>query len=154
MTAILSFVWVATCALYNLKEPRIPNSLILIGFGGAIWLRIQDWQENGLIYFHILNITAAWILWFLFWKLRWWGGGDAKFMMVVTLAFPDLTMISYMMIMIVIGSVIVMTKEYGWNLRLLVAESLRLRTLENSTQRLRAVTFLGAGWIIWFFTEI
>lgn len=154
ITALLSAVWVFSCSVYNYREPRLPNLLILVGLIGSLIFRAQHWTTQGIALFEVFIVVATWSLAVTFWKLRWWGAGDAKFLMTLTLAFPDIAMIIWMMSVNMIAGIYGMyrlnsAKPFVWRNTIFQVER-----LENSAHRLRAVTLLGIGWFIWFAMEV
>ncbi len=134
LIAILAAIWVATCSGYDLFRKRVPNGLMAAGWLGAMILRAY-WllAGNGNAPFQVLVTLLIWLLSIGFWLAGWWGAADAKFLMAVTLAFPDIGMLAAML------------------LANLSAGLFGLAYLRSRPSRasLPAVACLGAGWLAW-----
>jgi len=80
---------------------------------------------------------AAWVLGFSFWYVGWWGAADAKFLMVLSLAFPTLAML-----LLVSGANLAVGL-------LLDKKRIGRRTMTTEQISLPAIPILGLGWLIW-----
>ena len=147
---IISAIWVIACAGWNIFEPRVPNWLTSTGLLLAALFRWSDWLPTGVIASQFVLILVVWGSIFLLWRIRWIGGGDAKFVMAVILAFPDWLLVAYLMLANIAGLLIFSIKRDGirWrNIKKRLTGT--LDDHQTSRDRLRATTFLGLGWFIW-----
>ncbi len=131
-TALLAGVWVIACIVSDLKSRRIPNRLMVLGWISAALLRASSIpsgkESQGM---RVIFTLAAWTLALTFWLTRWWGAADAKFVMALTLAYPNLWMLLIMAVMNLGAGLLV------------------IRCLSHSKRGLPAVACLGAGWLAW-----
>jgi Flp pilus assembly protein protease CpaA len=132
--ALGSGVWVMACGFYDLRARRVPNWLTGLGLMGAALLRMH-WivMGPGSTAFAWLLTVSIWVLALTFWLAGWWGAADAKFVMVLSLAFPDPLMLLAM-----------------FKLNLVAGLCLRwTRKADLLLVKIPAVTILGAGWLGW-----
>jgi hypothetical protein len=121
-----------------------------LGIFLALLFRWNDWLSTGVIGSQVITILIAWGAVLLLWSIRWIGGGDAKFFAAIVLAFPDSLMIACVMIADIAGLIINSSKRDGlrWvNIKNRLAGN--LEEFQESSDRLRATTFMGIGWFIW-----
>lgn len=83
----LSFTFILAAAICDLRCRRFPNWLAVTGLLGGIVLRLRDAQVPTpmAIGTFLLALLAA----FLLMGVDAWGAGDAKFLIVLMLAFPS-----------------------------------------------------------------
>jgi Flp pilus assembly protein protease CpaA len=147
---LVSTAWVLTCAIWNILEPRVPNWLTSLGLFLALLFRWYDWLPTGMIQNQLVIILIVWVMVFILWRIRWIGGGDAKFVVAAVLAFPDWLLVACLMIADIIGMLIFSIRRDGFSW-----EKMRnritgnLEELPEAQDRLRATTFLGLGWLVW-----
>lgn len=147
---VISASWVFVSAAWNIFQPRIPNWLSSLGFILAIIFRWVDWSGNGFEGSQLILILLAWFVTLIFWRLRWIGGGDAKFVMIVILAFPDRLLIACLLIFDILGLMIYSLLRDGVQPKKMKQHLTgNLGTHLDSKDRLRATTFLGIGWFLW-----
>jgi Flp pilus assembly protein protease CpaA len=102
MAALL--VWSAIAAGMDLRRSRVRWWWSLLGLVGAGIFRIVTWAgdeidpEEALIIFVV--VTASYSLW----KVRWWGGADAKTAMTLVIAIPDLVFIAIIALVSLVAS--------------------------------------------------
>lgn len=132
MIAFLATLWVALCSGYDIFQGRVPNGLMGVGWIGAVLLRTY-WTFTGIGDAEIQGFITivAWALALGFWLAGWWGAADAKFIMALSLAFPDPWMLGAMA------------------LANLVVGVLALRVASWRGKSMPAVACLGAGWLAW-----
>ncbi len=132
MVVFLAALWVVFCGGYDLFERRVPNLLMGFGWIGAVLLRIYSTLSgNGDAVLEGVLTVAGWALALAFWLAGWWGAADAKFIMALTLAFPDLSML---------GAMAIVQLTIGF---------LALRIASWKGKSMPAVACLGAGWLAW-----
>jgi Flp pilus assembly protein protease CpaA len=131
-------VWVFACGVCDYRRRRIPNILMFFGWAGASALVVhQSLKGESLGALQAAITLAVWGLAILFWLQGWWGAGDAKFVMALALAFPDL----WMFLAMFLG-----------NLAAGVTAARAAREdgqLGHRQRTLPAVTVLGLGWLAW-----
>jgi Flp pilus assembly protein protease CpaA len=131
-------VWVITCMRYDCCHRRIPNLLAFSGwFGATTLVGVRIFMDDGQTALHWLITLSIWSLSIAFWFLGWWGAGDAKFVMALALAFPDLWMLLAMFLV---------NLALGGCASVIVAVN-GMHTPEQKT--LPAVGLLGLGWLVW-----
>jgi Flp pilus assembly protein protease CpaA len=131
-------VWVIACGVCDYRQRRIPNTLMFFGWAGASALVIHhNLTGNGLTALQATITLAVWGLAILFWLPGWWGAGDAKFVMALALAFPDLWMLLAMFLV-------------NWIAGVIAARAV-CEDGQPSQKRhtLPGVTVLGLGWLAW-----
>jgi Flp pilus assembly protein protease CpaA len=147
---ITSTIWVLLCSIWNAFIPRVPNWLTTLGIFLALLFRWNDWLSTGLVPSQVFTIFIAWGAAFILWRIRWMGGGDAKFFAAIVLAFPDSLMIAFVLIGDIAGLLVYSLKRDGlrWaNIKNRLAGN--LEEFQESSDRLRATTFMGIGWLVW-----
>lgn len=128
-------LWIIACAAWDLHARRVPNSLMALGWAVAAVYRVGTLMNGAGQPIPEAGITLlAWSLAVGFWLTSIWGAADAKFLMALTLAFPDLGMLAGMLLV---------------NLLLGLVSS-RLA----SQKSLPAVALLGAGWLAWALVQL
>ena len=84
---ILISAWLVAVAAWDRAERRIPNALVLPVLGAVLaWRLYQAVSQRTLTY--LWWMLLAWGVIVALWALHWWGGGDAKFLMVLFGTFP------------------------------------------------------------------
>jgi len=68
---------IALAIFFDLRERRIPNWLILLGFGGGVSLNVFFYGVNGALQ-SVLGFFLAIALFILPFALGWMGAGDVK----------------------------------------------------------------------------
>jgi Flp pilus assembly protein protease CpaA len=136
--SIPAAVWVIACGAWDYRRRRIPNTLMSFGWAGASALVLhQNLTGDGLGAAQVTITLAVWGLAILFWLQGWWGAGDAKFVMALALAFPDLWMLLAMFLANLATGVIASR---------VVCED---GQLSQKRHTLPGVTVLGLGWLAW-----
>lgn len=152
---LISSVWVLTCAIWNILEPRVPNWLTTLGLFLAFLFRWYDWLPTGVVQDQLMSILIVWVAVFIFWRIRWIGGGDAKFVMAAVLAFPDWLLVACLMIADIIGLLVFSIRRDGFSWgKIKKRMTGNLEELPEGQDRLRATTFLGLGWMVWLMTTL
>jgi len=139
MIFILSLLWVLTCGISDYQTRKVPNWLIAIGLVGAILLQIRHWDNDMMHAGNIVLIIGFWAYFVAIWFMGWWGGADAKFSMVLLLAFPDMTL-----------AITMFVAHAGAVLTTYIAKR-RSNDIKELSPRitLPLVTYFAAGWIAW-----
>lgn len=146
---ILAAIWILACMQYNLQQPRLPNTLVLVGFFGAAYLRLWSWNSPQLSPLEAFTILVAWGLAWIFWSLGWWGAGDAKFMMVLLLAFPRMSLLAWVALANVLGAWAFQTDLVHRSLSSIKTFWWQAGVSSAPTAAMPGVTCLGAGWWLW-----
>jgi Flp pilus assembly protein protease CpaA len=133
ISMVIFAIWSAASAIYDMRFRRVPNRLMVFGMLGALFVRLGSYEMNYWV------VGAAWASALLFWRLGYWGGADAKFLMVLTLAFSDPFMVLWMMLIHLLVGVV------GW-----ICQRAR-REMEGGVQptRIPGIPLLAAGWAVW-----
>jgi Flp pilus assembly protein protease CpaA len=132
LNVFLATMWVAACSGYDILQRRVPNGLMGLGWIGALLLRTYSTLTgNGDAVLQSVITVASWALALAFWLAGWWGAADAKFIMALSLAFPDPGMLGSMA------------------LANLMVGGLATRVASWKGKNIPAVACLGAGWLAW-----
>ncbi len=133
---LLTAAWVVVCGGLDLAQRKVSNWLIALGWMGAVLLRANSiLSGKGNVAIGIVITLSIWALAITYWILGWWGAADAKFLMALSLAFPDLWMLLAMITA---------------NLAISHFMQARFRRQSGSLPKaIPAVTCLGAGWLVW-----
>ena len=135
MIFTISMCWALACAISDYKKHRVPNWLIATGFIGAAFLQARHWSNALINAGNIVTIVGVWIFAITIWAKGWWGGADAKFLMVLILAFPDITLMLTMFAARAGAVLAIYSKQYF---------------LSNAkAQTLPSVTYFASGWVVW-----
>jgi Flp pilus assembly protein protease CpaA len=137
--ALGSAVWVTACSWYDWRTRRVPNPLMLAGLLGAALLRWRwiSMQQSSAVFEGLLTLSV-WALALGFWLASWWGAADAKFVMVLSLAFPAPLMLLAMFL-----------SNAAVGLLGQIAVHWLAEPTASQPVRLPGVTILGAGWLGW-----
>lgn len=128
--ALSTALWITACGAWDWHARRVPNQLMALGWLAALAFRVSRLATGAGNPLLEAGITlAAWALAVGFWLGNIWGAADAKFVMALVLAFPDLWMLAAMLAANLLLSVVA-----RWFIQ---------------NKALPAVTFLGAGWLAW-----
>jgi Flp pilus assembly protein protease CpaA len=129
--------WVFTGVVFDYLYASLPNELALIGLLAALALRGHAWTTAGFELLQFGTLLLAAFIALGFWVRRIWGGGDAKFLMILLLAFP-----SNLLALIVLSL-----------LALFVAVKYASRRVKLTSKKqiadVRAIIFMGMGWFVW-----
>ena len=88
--------------------------------------------------YSIWVVTAALaLLSLVFFYKNVWGGGDTKFMLIALIAVPDVLAYCSMLLMLAL--------KIFYDL---------VRGRAENTPPIRAVVYLGGGWLLWFLTQL
>ena len=88
---MLELIWIllilTVAAAYDLKNRRIPNALILIGFIGLLGFQTldQNWQPFSVFIGLMVGLSL--------WQMKAIGGGDSKLLVLVSAAFAPAQLI-------------------------------------------------------------
>jgi Flp pilus assembly protein protease CpaA len=137
--ALGSAVWVTACSWCDWRTRRVPNPLMIAGYLGSALLRWR-WMssEQASPIFEGLLTLSVWALAFGFWLATWWGAADAKFVMILSLAFPAPLML---LAMFLSNAVVGLLGQ--------IAVGRPAEPTASQPVRLPGVTILGAGWLGW-----
>lgn len=80
--------WTLIAGAQDYKSRKVSNRLMLIGLFLSIWVHCTTNRDAKREVTALVIITAMVLLSILYWSLKWWGGADAKFWIVSTIAFP------------------------------------------------------------------
>lgn len=146
--------WTLLCAWIDVRTRRVPNWVFVIGFLGALFLRIRYELIYAFSPISLLLTVIACTFAFQVWALRWWGGADAKFIMVLSIALPSPAMMIFLLLGILLPSVIYFVRKYGLNLKEWVQVSLSKANLDTTPKHktMPAVATMTIGWITWMVT--
>ena len=122
-----------------------------IGFLGAIALRVIHIRNGGETLSTAVFTAGIWVVSYLAWDNDWWKGADAKFIMILVLAFPYHLMPIITLIPNVLVGIYVLIRKYGANMIDWYQVLIERQTLEEApkSSRLKALPVLSLGWLIW-----
>ncbi|MBN2500824.1 MAG: prepilin peptidase [Anaerolineales bacterium] len=129
-------LWALGCGVLDYRTRRVPNAYMALGLAAALANFVRHSVGGQITGFHLVLLTAAWGLALAFWAFGFWGGADAKFTMVLSLAAPDPLLLT-----------ILAAAHAG--VTLLVTLSNCIPWLGTPTQGLATVTTLAVGWTVW-----
>jgi Flp pilus assembly protein protease CpaA len=130
LLALFTTIWITVCGAWDWQARRVPNGLMALGGLAALVYRVSRLASGAgspLLEAGITLLAGALALGF--WLARVWGAADAKFVMALALAFPDLGMLAVML-----AANLLLSLSARWFLK---------------NKNLPAVAFLGAGWLAW-----
>jgi Flp pilus assembly protein protease CpaA len=85
----LFVTWSLLAGLWDLQCRRVPNWWMLCGYLLSGVLYYTAWQGGALgIEAAVIAISVS-LLSILYWSFDWWGGADAKFLIVSVSVFPN-----------------------------------------------------------------
>ncbi|WP_263008654.1 A24 family peptidase [Pseudobutyrivibrio xylanivorans] len=87
-------IWslLTVASLFDARDYRIPNQLIVLGYMAGLFLNIQQYNAIGIVYFVIKAVVPVAILILLYMWRHSLGSGDIKlFSVMATLVGVDLT---------------------------------------------------------------
>lgn len=137
IVVIIATLWVTICSACDLVTRRVPNMLLALGILGAALLRAGSLlvgsaqRDAPALVLSAAVVLSVWTLGVAFWLVRWWGAADAKFIMALSLAFPDLGLL----LAIAIANALAGLVGLGIN--------------HPEGKRLPAVAILAFGWLVW-----
>jgi Flp pilus assembly protein protease CpaA len=129
-------LWVLGCGVLDYRSRRVPNAYMAVGLAAALANFVRHSVTGKLTGFHLILMLAAWMLALIFWAFGFWGGADAKFTMVLSLAAPDPLLLT-----------VLVAAHAG--VALLVGLSQAIPWLGTPTRGLATVTSLAIGWTVW-----
>lgn len=83
---IVVTLWLGVVSIWDLRERRIPNGLVMPVMLAALCWRIYASAAHRTL--DIAFVLIAWVIVFLLWQIGVWGGGDAKLLMGLLAMFP------------------------------------------------------------------
>ena len=118
-------VWLATISVWDRRQRRVPNWLVLPVMGTAfLWQAYESivHQQNAILF-----VGIAWIVVFALWRGHVFGGGDAKLLMALFALFPTTEFLVLFSVVVCLVSI-----------PLLILKHVRVggRPLRNARQRL------------------
>jgi len=139
LTLTCSLAWVSVAALYDLRVRRLPNWLAVLG----IILAAGRWLlgEHQLDLVTGIALVTAMLMAVLLFAFNIWGAGDAKFLVILLLAFPSMSLY-IMLLAAVLGS------QVGGLTFTLV------RQQDTARKSVPLVTCMAVGWLVWSISKL
>jgi Flp pilus assembly protein protease CpaA len=134
--AIASTAWIAGSAWMDHKRRQVSNRWMGLGFLGASALFVSHSAEGRIAPLNLAVLALTWVVSLALWNAGLWGGADAKFIMIITLAFPDPLMALCMFF-------VHASAPAG------VWISSRIRRKAAAGTQLPAMVYLAIGWGAW-----
>jgi len=144
-------LFMLAAAVIDLRAHRVPPWLTLPVMGGAVVYQL--WVEGDII-----GLLITWSVAFLLWKLRFYGGGDAKVLMGLFGFYPMLSLAWAQVVVALVVSIPVLVYKYRHRLIERVATvgamaltgNLPLPSREDYRRRGIPVVWVYAlGWLGW-----
>lgn len=88
---IIAFIFLIIAGLYDLKYRIIPNYLNFSVFFIGVLFALLNSLRGEFLYLKafILSILSVFFIGYLFWKLGFWGAGDAKLFLALSSLLPE-----------------------------------------------------------------
>jgi Flp pilus assembly protein protease CpaA len=85
---IIFVLWSLFAGFEDYQHRIVPNWVIMVGFCLAVWIQVETIRGGAFSIVSVVIFSAVVVLSLFYWGMQWWGGADAKFLIVTTLAFP------------------------------------------------------------------
>lgn len=134
-----SLAWVSVAALYDLRARRLPNWLAGLGIilAAGSWI-LGEHQLNLITGSALVTALLMAVLLFAF---NIWGAGDAKFLVILLLTFPSMSLY-IMLLAAVLGS------QVGGLTYALVWQQ------DTARKSVPLVTCMAVGWLVWSISKL
>ena len=123
-----------TAAYWDIAYFKFPNALALAGAVGMILFRILG--KFQLTTYQFFIIATLWLFAIIMTVTRLWGAGDAKFLMILILGYPRLSLVIALIGALLGAQIIALSARWVWG-----------RKTRN--QRLPVILFMAIGWFVW-----
>lgn len=149
----LFLLWTAAAAWMDLRSRRVWWLWFILGGVAAGIYRFLLWAADGFAFDQLILMVVIISAAFQLWRVRAWGGADAKTVMVLVIAAPDWKMVLVLALADLIFVLGWKALREGWEgVRRLAARAVRSLQGEAPAagERVPLVAILCAGfWVYW-----